>query len=263
MRASSGPSAIAQLEAGTAIGLLIADLSMPDMDGTDAVLQFSVADTGIGIPPEQHTAIFEAFTQADGSTARRHGGTGLGLTISRRLVEMMGGRLWLDSAPDQGSRFHFTARLALRPSIEAPSVLGPAPEVNTDIVPAAGLRILLCEDNVVNRFVAVSLLKRLGHHVQTASDGRAAVALLEHDRFDLVFMDVQMPEMDGFEATAIVRDRERATGERLPIIAMTANAMTGDREQCFDAGMDGYVSKPIDPKHVVDEMTRVLSTRRP
>jgi two-component system sensor histidine kinase/response regulator len=115
----------------------------------------------------------------------------------------------------------------------------------------------------VNRFVAASLLKRLGHRVQTANDGRAAVALLEHEHFDLVFMDVQMPEMDGFEGTAIIRERERETGERLPVVALTANAMTGDRERCLEAGMDGYVSKPFDLQNVADEIARVLNARRP
>jgi signal transduction histidine kinase/CheY-like chemotaxis protein len=238
-------------------------LDLVERTANDAVVQFSVADTGIGIPRGQHAAIFEPFTQADGSTARRHGGTGLGLTISRRLVEMMGGRLWLESEPGQGSRFHFTVRLSLGWPNVVMSGPGIAVEVEADTGPPASLRILLAEDNVVNRFVAVSLLKRLGHNVQTANDGRAAVALLEHEHFDLVFMDVQMPEMDGFEATAMIRERERETGERLPIVALTANAMTDDRARCLEAGMDGYVSKPFDLQDVADEIARVLNARPP
>jgi signal transduction histidine kinase/ActR/RegA family two-component response regulator len=238
-------------------------VDLVERTATDAVLQFSVADTGIGIPRGQHTAIFEPFTQADGSAARRHGGTGLGLTISRRLVEMMGGRLWLESEPGQGSRFHFTARLLLGWPTVATSGPRLVVAVEAAMGPAASLRILLAEDNVVNRFVAASLLKRLGHHVQTANDGRAAVALLTHEHFDLVFMDVQMPEMDGFEATAIIRQREQETGERLPIIALTANAMTGDRERCYDAGMDGYVSKPFDIQDIAAAIAKVRNLRRP
>jgi PAS domain S-box-containing protein len=357
-------------------------------------LHFSVQDTGIGIPPEKQAAIFESFTQADGSTARRYGGTGLGLTISRRLVEMMGGCMWVESTPGRGSTFHFTTCLGLgeyleevapaqessladvpvlvvddnatnrsileeilrgwrmKPTLaeDAPTALSrleqalnegkPFPLVLTDVnmpgmdgftlverirensrlaaatimmltsagqrgdaarcrqlgvaayltkpvgqselfdalvrvlssmereTPAAlvtrhslreerkGPRVLLVEDNVVNQTLAVRLLEKRGCTVEVAANGREAVAAFEKRSFDLVFMDVHMPEMDGLEATAAIREREKATGTHTPIVAMTAHAMKGDREQCLAAGMDGYIAKPVRAQ----ELFEVLKT---
>jgi signal transduction histidine kinase/DNA-binding response OmpR family regulator len=343
-------------------------------------LHFMVSDTGIGVPPEKHATIFEAFSQADGSTTRKFGGTGLGLTISSTLVELMGGRIWLESVPGEGATFHFTASFEIATAPEA-SVVEPyltdlpvlivddnvvnrrifldqltrwhmkptavdggraaldallaaarrgepfmlvlldanmpdmdgfdvaaqiakRPELaNATIMmltssgkygdakrcaevgisayltkpvkqaellkqislvmhrtadrrqaadaPAAAApevrsaKILLAEDNIVNQRVAVGLLTRRGHTVTVVGTGREAVEALERERFDLVLMDVQMPEMGGLEATAIIRERERVTGGHMRIIAMTAHAMTGDRERCIEAGMDGYVAKPI------------------
>ncbi len=218
--------------------------------GTDRVtsLLFSVIDTGIGIRPEKQTAIFEAFRQADGSTTRRFGGTGLGLTISATLVQLMGGRLWVESEPGIGSTFSFTIPFEIAAKAPAHSPAA-TPVAGAMAMGAAGrrLRILLVEDNMVNQRVASGLLSRRGHHVTLAEHGKEALALLEHQTFDLVLMDLQMPIMGGFDTTIAIRQRERATGQRVRIIALTARAMKSDRERSLAVGMDGFLSKPLDP----------------
>ncbi len=360
-------------------------------DGHHVTVHFSVADTGIGIPPEKVRAIFEPFSQVDGSTTRRFGGTGLGLTISTSLVELMGGRLWVESAPGAGSTFHFTASLGVGavpaagrhdPSLEGirvlvvddhavnrrifvesltrwrmcPTAVGDGlaaleavqaaardgrpfelvlldlnmpdldgfgvaeriralPElssvtlmmltssgqsselarcralgVNTFLVkpvhqadllagiqralgayapPAARprpegkgaraerpLRVLLAEDNVVNQRVAAGLLQRRGHQVTVADTGRAALQALAEASFDVVLMDVQMPDMDGFETTRAIRAHEAREGGHIRIVAMTAHAMKGDAERCLAAGMDGYLPKPVNPKALMEAVER-------
>ena len=367
------------------------------VDENSAVLHFSVQDTGIGIPAQKQAAIFEAFTQADGSTARRFGGTGLGLSISRRLVQMMSGKMWVESTPGQGSTFHFTAAFGIsqfgasseplqknslngmsvlvvddnhtsRRSLESallswgmkptlaedhvkaleilaraqefqesfslvlmdahlpamdgfelaveirknPAVTGAAilmltsagqrgdaarcrglelagyltkpisqdelldailrvaslksldvkPEVVTrrSLPEEKHLRILLAEDNRVNQRLAVRLFEKRGHSVSIAVNGREAVEKSERETFDVVLMDVQMPELDGFEATAAIRKREQTTGVHIPIVAMTAHAMQGDRERCLSAGMDGYVSKPLNQKELFAIVQTVFQT---
>ena len=362
-------------------GEVTLQVEQESMEGDTVCLHFSVSDTGIGISKDKQATIFEAFTQADGSTARRYGGTGLGLTISRRLVELMRGRIWVESEPGQGSTFHFSARFGVgkkMPEVdrpEQPSLAGIAVLVVDDnatnrhilqdilrhwqmeatlaenastalkkleeaasrgapfslvladtqmpvtdgfelverigrnprlgspgiiMLSSAGdgsdrvphervqarlfkpvrqselyetilrilkengaltgqasrpdegaapakkpLRILLAEDNVVNKKLAVRLLQKHGYEVVVAGNGREALAAVERESFDLVLMDVQMPEMDGVEATQTIRERERGTGHHLPIVAMTAHAMKGDQERRLQAGMDSYVSKPI------------------
>ena len=241
-------------------GRVVVTVDMMERSSDEAVLHIAVADTGIGVPPARQGAIFDAFTQADGSTARSHGGTGLGLTISRRLVEMMGGRLWLESPPGRGATFHFTVQIRVRPDAGADA---PEEEREERTLSPGALRILLAEDNRVNRFLAVRLLEKAGHSVQTATNGHAAIAALEAERFDLALMDLQMPEMDGLEATARIRARERDSGGHLPIIALTANAMVGDQQRCLEAGMDGYVSKPIDITRLFAEIRRVQAALNP
>jgi signal transduction histidine kinase/ligand-binding sensor domain-containing protein/DNA-binding response OmpR family regulator len=373
----------------TAAGEIVVQAEVESRDEASAavVVHFSVRDTGIGIAPEKQRQIFEAFSQADSSTTRKYGGTGLGLTVSLRLVELMGGRLWVESEPGQGSCFHFTARLgvskkhsetqpsgrdltgvpvlivddnatnllvlgqtlaqwgmrvkaessahaalasaraasdagapvplvitdahmpeedgfdlarklradprcaspaivmltsasqrgdaercrqlglaayltkpvsawelrqlvcaALGNGAEAGQAVAPPPAGPPDAVPSGtGRKILLAEDNPINQVVAVRMLERRGHRVTVAANGLEAVAAVGREPYDLVLMDVQMPEMDGFEATAKIRAAETATGRHLPIFAMTAHAMKGDAERCRAAGMDGYIPKPVRP----------------
>jgi signal transduction histidine kinase/ligand-binding sensor domain-containing protein/CheY-like chemotaxis protein len=219
------------------------DLRADPEDGTESpLLHFEVADTGIGIPEEKHAVIFEAFSQADGTHTRRYGGTGLGLTICTRFVEMMQGRIWVESEPGKGSRFHFTARFQ-RAREPIPTTAPAHGSAGTRA--AAPLSLLLAEDNPVNQKLAMRLLEKRGHTVMTAANGNEALAAFELRSFDAVLMDVQMPEMSGLEATAEIRARELGTGARIRIIALTAHAMSGDRERCLAAGMDDYITKPI------------------
>jgi PAS domain S-box-containing protein len=237
--------------------------SQPQSHG-QILIHVRVRDTGIGIPPEKQTHIFDAFTQADGSTVRRYGGTGLGLTISKRLVEMMGGRIWLESTEGQGSTFHFTAQLGVGSPPGQPAVIAKpsgaaqagAP-ISHEFLPEAKRKfhILVAEDSAVNQTLATRLLEKHGHSVKAVDSGRQVLTVLEHEKFDIVLMDVQMPEMDGLEATAAIRARELCTGGHVPIFAMTAYALKGDRERCLRAGMDGYISKPIRAQ----ELYQVLS----
>jgi signal transduction histidine kinase/ActR/RegA family two-component response regulator len=219
------------------------------------LLHWTVADTGIGIPESQHTVIFEPFRQADNSTTRKYGGTGLGLAICSRLVEMMEGRIWVDSEPGRGSTFHFTTRLEPagdgEPALDEVASAPPVPAVDISLPPLRKLSVLLAEDNVVNQKLSVRLLEKRGHSVTVAANGREAVALASSEAFDVVLMDVHMPEMDGFEATRRIRAHEVESRTYTPIIAVTANAMSGDREKCLKAGMDGYVNKPIDMARLI------------
>ncbi|HXL22312.1 MAG TPA: response regulator [Candidatus Dormibacteraeota bacterium] len=383
----------------TAAGEVMVEAKVQEESEDDAVLHFAIRDTGAGIPLDKQRTIFEAFSQADNSMTRKYGGTGLGLAISTRLVEMMGGKIWVESEVGRGSTFHFTvrlrmqkistrkyeplgaealrglsvlivddnasnrrilqemvlgwqmkptltesgpealtilerantrgtpfslilldaqmpvmdgfsvaekikedARLAKSPMIMLTSagvrgdaarcrdlgikayltkpikrsdllqaikeVLGSqaAAEENPSVVTIHSLRerrgrlkILLVEDNRVNQTMAIRLLEKRGHEVTLAGTGRAALEALEKHTPDIVLMDVQMPEMDGFQATAAIRKRELISGKHVPIIAMTAHAMAGDKERCLDAGMDGYVSKPLRPEDLLSTMEQVLA----
>jgi PAS domain S-box-containing protein len=226
-------------------------------DEGSPTVRFTITDTGIGIPRDRIDSVFSPFVQADGSTTRRYGGTGLGLAISKELAELMGGRIGCDSEEGIGSIFWFTA------AFEKPKRMVPGQDlaredggktaakapftVRAESVHGAA-RILLAEDNPTNRAVALALLEKLGYRVDAVEDGRRAVKALQQAPYDLVLMDCEMPELDGYQATRTIRDPlGGALNPDLPIIAMTAHAMKGDREKCMDAGMDDYLAKPIDP----------------
>ena len=214
------------------------------------VAHFSVRDTGPGIPDDKRKIIFEPFRQADGSTTRRYGGSGLGLAISSGLVDIMGGRIWVASELGRGSTFHFTAPFTLGATAMPQRMATPANSIE-----CAPLSILVAEDNVVSQRLVTALLRERGHAVTLAGNGAEVIDLVEQRAFDLILMDIQMPEMDGLQATAEIRLREGRRGKHIPIVAMTAHAMAGDRERCLDAGMDGYIAKPIHPSELMALIT--------
>ncbi len=211
-------------------------------------LRFTVSDTGIGIAPAQLERIFDPFTQIDGSARRRQGGTGLGLTICSRLAQQMNGKISVESEVGKGSRFVFEAALAVAESVPSEQAKK-RPE-------ARPLKVLLAEDNLVNRRIATQMLERLGHQVVSVANGLEALSRSAQQQFDIVLMDVQMPELDGLAATRALRERERYTGQRIPVIALTAHAMAGDQENCLAAGMDDYVSKPVEIEALIDAINR-------
>jgi signal transduction histidine kinase len=249
----------------------------------EANLHFAIADTGIGISAADQERIFAPFTQVDSSMTRRYGGTGLGLAIASDLITLMGGRLAVESQLGQGSTFHFSLDLKLDRNFRsaepqpAPQKVSAPPGSDRfpREAPAAGLpiraigdlagiprlRVLLAEDTPANQKLIQRILTKRGHQIQVAKNGQEAVDLLERQSFDVVLMDVQMPVMDGFQATAAIRASQSAEGARVPIIAMTAHAMQGDRERCLAAGMDAYLAKPIDSGRLID-LVEDLSGKR-
>ena len=212
----------------------------------ETIAHFTIADTGIGISPEHQTSIFEAFSQVDESHSRSYEGTGLGLAICAKLVALMNGQIWVESTEGKGSVFHFTALLKKAGDEQPGQEEDPAQEPSADPQqPGPRLEVLLVEDNQVNQKVAGQMLERSGHGVTIAANGQEAVAAFARQPFDLVLMDIQMPVMDGFEATQAIRDLEKTSGRHTPIIALTAHAITGYREKCLERGLDDYLSKPI------------------
>ncbi len=278
-------------------GEVVVNTALLAEDDASALVQFKVRDTGIGIPEQAQKTIFSAFTQADVSMTRKFGGTGLGLTISKQLVELMGGEIGVDSEPGQGSTFWFTACLAKQAGMaprrlhfaqnltdrrvlivndnatdrdEALRGPNPAPNEQSAMPPRSEFganfldaQVLLAEDNSVNQEVALAMLEILGCEVTVAENGHKVLAALSANHYDLVLMDCQMPEMDGYEATKLIRSQEQTndTKPRLPIIALTANAMEGDRERCLATGMDDFLSKPFKQDQLLEVLQRWLGSR--
>lgn len=221
-------------------------------------LEFSVSDTGIGIPEEKRQRLFQYFSQGDSSFSKKYGGTGLGLAISKKLAELLGGTIWFESTPEQGTIFFFTAVFKRRPGSFLPIVdQSPFQEGRNDMRP---LRILLAEDNQINRIYVSTLLRNAGHEIDLAADGQEALDALARKPYDLILMDVQMPVMDGVTATRRIRASEDPVVRKMPIIALTAYAMDGDRERLLQEGMDDYLSKPVDKERLIQVIARVAAT---
>jgi len=225
-------------------------------NGTRYKLYFEVRDTGIGIPAEKTSRLFKPFTQVDSSTTRRYGGTGLGLAISKKLVELMGGRIWVESKLGEGSVFHFT--IFADAALVTPGT-GMKSENEAKYSQLEGreqIRILLAEDNVVNQMVMLKMLNKLGYHADAVANGKDVLSSLERQPYDIILMDVQMPEMDGFEAARAIR-KLLPSGDQPKIIAITAYALKGDREKCLDAGMDDYISKPVKLEDLSEKLAKI------
>jgi signal transduction histidine kinase/CheY-like chemotaxis protein len=251
-------------------GLVQVWLSLSRLPSGRAEVHIEVRDTGAGIPPEKLGEIFDKFTQADTSITRKYGGTGLGLAITRRLVEMHGGTIRVESEVGKGSTFSVTLPFDAAPLAEqtveparatkivAATPITAAPKPAASPLPA-GARLLLVEDNLVNQKVVLAMLRKKGYRIDIANDGREALQKLEAAEapYDLVLMDVQMPVLDGLEATRVLRRDPR--WKQLPVVAMTAHAMTGDREKCMEAGMTGYISKPVQPAHLINTVEQHLA----
>ncbi len=242
----------------TTAGEVVVEVDVEPVDDHAVMLCFAVRDTGPGIPRDKHELVFQAFEQADSSTTRQFGGSGLGLAISKRLVESMGGRIWVESQPGEGSVFHFTIRCGLQdPSTPGRDRMAPS----SDVLNVGFACALVVEDNRINQVVAAGLLAGWGIDCQVVSSGAEALTAVGERAFDLMLLDMHMPDMDGFAVTAAIRARESG-GPRLPIIATTADVLRGDRQRCLEAGMDGYVPKPIE-KAVLAEALRRLDQSLP
>ena len=240
-------------------GAIVLHVRRGEPAGAGVLLRFDVSDTGIGIPPEKQQVIFEEFVQADASTTRRYGGTGLGLAIASRLVNALGGAIGLQSEPGSGSTFHCTARFEL-----AAAGVVEAPPDRREVAAVRPLRVLLVEDSVANQRVAVGFLRREGHTVRVEADGAAAVAACAAERFDVVLMDLQMPEMDGYAAMTAIRRREEAGGAgSTPIMALTARASRSNEAACLAAGFDGYLLKPYRQRELLEAIAAVVEPGAP
>jgi CheY-like chemotaxis protein len=229
----------------------------------DLTLKVTVTDTGVGITPAAQVHLFDSFTQADTSTTREFGGTGLGLAISKQLCGLMEGEILVDSTVGEGSTFNFSIKLGIAKNNDSQLMVESAP--SEEIL--AGMQVLLVEDNDINQQVMLAILETLDIDVVVANDGQEALDILsesEAAKFHLILMDCQMPRLDGYEATGRIRDGESgSTWANIPIVALTANAMEGDREKCMAAGMDDYLTKPIDVGDLEHTLIRLLPTEQP
>jgi len=229
-------------------------VSQQDQQGT---LRLDVRDTGIGMTPEVLERIFDTFTQADSSTTRKYGGSGLGLTICRRLVKLMGGRIWAQSLPGVGSCFHVELPCAV--STQQPEAAHKPGLDHDQFYNGKALSVLVAEDNPLNAATILAMLQRMGHQALLAENGQKALDACRQNRFDCILMDIQMPVMDGIQATATLRQQEQATGVHLPIIALTAHALRGDRSRLLAEGFDGYLAKPLEMAALARELERVTA----
>jgi CheY-like chemotaxis protein/nitrogen-specific signal transduction histidine kinase len=256
----------------TAHGEIVIRASLENEDERNVKIRFSVSDTGIGIPANRQDILFSPFTQVDGSTTRKYGGTGLGLAISKQLTELMGGKIGVESEVGKGSTFWFTAVFEKRPAgsgaadeksakIEGEgAVERSAAELTISGKDKCKIRILVVEDNPVNQKVAQAMLRRMGFPTDVVADGQEAVNVLQIIPYDLVLMDCQMPEMDGFEATRCIRNGASGViNPSISIIAMTASTMQSDRDMCIQAGMNDFIAKPVQKKELAEKLTRWLA----
>ena len=220
-------------------------------------IQFSVEDTGIGIDDEYKDKIFEAFCQGDSSYTKQYSGTGLGLAISKEITEMMNGEIWFESKKGKGSIFYFTAEFNLQ-QLDTISLNNFRTEnETTSLIKEENKKplILVVEDNEINMQIVKSFLNIKGMNYLCANNGREAIEILENKWVDLILMDIQMPEVNGYDATKIIREKEKCSGNRIPIIAMTAYAMDSDKRKCIESGMDDYISKPFN----LEELNKVIT----
>ncbi|SJZ65342.1 PAS domain S-box-containing protein [Trichlorobacter thiogenes] len=240
----------------TETGSITLTVSTIERLGSSLKLQLSLQDTGIGMTPEALERIFAPFEQADNSTTRKYGGTGLGLTICRRLAELMGGRIWAESEPAKGSCFLVELPFELPTEQQTQQ---PEPAAQTCSNGTRSLKLLLAEDNELNAATLIAMLKKLGHQIKLASNGQQALDCLLRGRYDCILMDISMPVLGGDETTRIIREAELQTGQHMPIIALTAHALRGDREQFLSSGFDGYVAKPVDIQQLAAELDRLVT----
>ena len=223
------------------------------------VLRLIVRDTGVGIPPEKQSLLFQRFSQVESCPSRQRGGTGLGLALTKQLAELMGGSVEFSSRPGQGSEFRVDLPMVLA---EAPEEAASSPDEKSEATPARRLRVLVVEDNPTNQLVTCALLKKLGHESEVAADGQIAIEKLRGEPYDLVLMDLQMPGIDGLEATRRIRNPATSVmNPRIPIIALTAHAMTSDRDRALAAGMDGYLSKPVGTLLMKTTLERAIASK--